>query len=368
MRGAPTRLVAATFLLDLPVDLALDPGLAIPPFGPTIYGRPRVGIYLLRKPDSETLDVEEKLSHFADFFAGVRFTLDPRVDWPSLSLSTTSAAVTILRPTRAKRFQATSRWMTLRFEEALVALDRVLSCIGFLSGVPDVGALRRSDVPPSVLVAIDDHVLEKSPRDVLLTEMQVHSFEEWRAAFSQRDEVFTTAIWLAERLQGEGAPIRLFIDYAQRASRDLLDGRPDQAVLSATIAVETLVSSALRQVWSVRSIPDHVIQRRLRGGFQNLLRDHLRPYLTSAGADQSVIEDWVDECYLLRNQVAHEGAMPSHDAASDAVAHTMRVGITVAEALRIDPATRALGESLPLRFQTPAEVGLARLSRIVKGV
>jgi hypothetical protein len=91
-----------------------------------------------------------RLNISRDFFQGVSFTLDRSVAWSELSRSSTSAAVTIIQPTRAAKFQATEDWLTRRFEEAREALDRVLSCAGFLAGLPNVGALRHSDFPSSV--------------------------------------------------------------------------------------------------------------------------------------------------------------------------------------------------------------------------
>jgi hypothetical protein len=354
-----------TFLLDLRLDLALDPGLSIPPIGRSLYGYPRVRIYLASRPNSLTVDVNRTLEHVQSFFDGVRFTLDPRVDWEALALSSTVASVTILHPTRAARFRPTDRWMTLRFEDAVAVLDRVLSCIGFLAGLPDVGALRRSDFPASVLVALNDRVLEPGNRDVLLSEMQLHSFEEGRSALADSQDIFATAIWLAEYLVGEGASARLFVDYAQRASRDLLDGRPDQAVISATTAIETLTAAVLTELWSHAGDSIARIHRRLEAGFQNLLRDHLRSYLQAAGADETPIADWLAECYVLRNRVVHEGTAPTQQVAANALGATMRLGITIAEALRSDARTRWLGEAIPLRSQKPTERGHVQLARIL---
>lgn len=360
-----SRLVAVTFLLDLRVDLALDPGLSIPPMGRSLYGYPRFRIYLVRRPDSYALEVDQSLQHFQPFFKGVRFKHDPRVDWQSLTLAGTGAAVTVFHPTRAEHFRPTDRWMTRRFEEAVAVLDRVLSCIGFLAQLPDIGALRRSDFPASILVAINERVLEPGNRDVLLTEMQVHSFEEWRSALTSHQDLFPTAIWMAEHLESEGASVRLFVDYAQRASRDLLDGRPDQAVVSATTAIETLTAAVLTELWTHAGDPPAKIYQRLEAGFRNLLRDHLRPYLRVAGADETTVDDWLSGCYLLRNGVVHEGTAPSQQAGITALDATMRLGITIAETLRSGARTRTLGEAIPLRFQTPAERGQAQLPRLL---
>jgi len=354
-------------LLELRVDLALNPGLALPPLGQSLYGYPRAQVYLVGKPSSLTLDVDDALAPFHEFFSGVGLSMDPRVEWAGLTLPSTAAAVTILHPTRAKRFRPTNRWITLRFEEAMAALDRVLTCIGFVSGIPNVGALRRTDFPASVLVCVNDQVLERNQQAVLLTEFQVHSFEEWRERLARNDDVFQTAIWLNERLEGVGAPVRLFVEYVQRAQRDLMDGRPDQAVISATTAVETLAAAVLTQIWRAEGNSHALIESRLDAGFRNLLRHHLAPYMASAGIADPGIEDWLAQCYRLRNKIAHEGYAPSQTAAIAAFAETLRLGVAVAEALRSDAHTRELGESIPLRFQTPEEIGRARLTQLIRG-
>jgi len=79
----------------------------------------------------------------------------------------TVAAVTVLHPTRARHIKVTESWLTRRFEEAFRTLDRFLTCLGFISAAPDVGALRRTDLPSHVPVIIDDGVSESQvPREV----------------------------------------------------------------------------------------------------------------------------------------------------------------------------------------------------------
>ena len=368
MGSRAVRPVAITFILEIPVDLGLDPGLSVPPTGGSIRGSARTRIFLARRPERSILNVRDVLQPLQDFFAGVTFALDSRVDWPSLTRSSTVAAVTVLHPTRAARFRPTDRWMTLRFEEALRALDRVLSCIGFLSGAPDVGPVRRTDLPSSVLVAVDDAVREnREPRQVLLTEMQLHSFEEWTDALVNRTNLLETAMWLADRLDGAGAPFRLFVDYSQRSRRDLLDGATAQSVIAATVAAETLVAGTLRAIWGAAGADDALIRRRMQAGFQNLLRDHIRRYLQSVSMDDGIVSAWIDDCYRLRNRVIHEGFVPDHQASLCALDQTTSLGVVLAEALRKDPRTHGLGESIPLRAQTPEERGRAHLTRLIDG-
>ncbi len=367
MRKKPVRLVAATFILELPIDLGLDPGLAVPPIGRTIYGRAKTRIFLAHRTDSSALSVPDVLSPLGEFFEGIELRLDPGVDWPRLTRSSTVAAVTVLHPTRAAQFRPTDRWMTLRFEEALRALDRVLVCIGFVSGLPDIGAVRRTDFPSSVLAAVDDKVLEEEePRSVLLTELQLHGFEEWTDVVAGRMEIFETAIWLADHLEGAGAPLRLFIDFSQRSRRDLLDGLTAQSVVAAAIAAETAVAATLTAEWRAAGAEEALVRRRMDAGFQNLLRDHLRPYLKSTDGDDAILDSWTEGCYRVRNRVVHEGFVPPHDVAKIALEQTIRLGVTLAEALRHGPRTRALGHAIPLRARADAQRGQALLARLAR--
>jgi hypothetical protein len=54
------------------------------------------------------------------------------------------------------------------------------------------------------------------------------------------------------------------------------------------------------------------INKLLEGtGFMNLIKEHLKNYLKiNFIDDQSIYKDWENNCYTLRNKVAHEGLYP----------------------------------------------------------
>jgi len=368
MAEAQTRLVGVTFLFELPLDLGVDGGHT----ELVVRGKPtkapfRIRIVLRSQDGAKPPSVHTALEAFGDFFDGLQLQDDlPSACRDGIGKATV-AAVTVLHPTRARHIKVTESWLTRRFEEAFRTLDRFLTCLGFISAAPDVGALRRTDLPSHVPVIIDDGVSEgQVPRQALLTALQLYDFEDWRSDFVSRPGVVETASFLFEGMTSGSSPFRLFIEHVQRARRDLHDGRTDQAVLSAGTAVEVLVAVSLRTFWHAEHERQETIDKKLGGGFQNLLKDHLRPRLVALGGEGKVVDDWVSECYLLRNDVAHEGLVPGHAQAKVAVRATVLLGAEIAQVLRNQARFRRLGESLPIRPPTTEERGRAELARLLQ--
>ncbi len=368
MAGAQTRLVGVTFLFELPLNLGVGGGHT----ELVVRGRPakapfRVRIVLRSQDGARPFSVRIALEAFGDFFDGLQLQDDLSSACRDGIGKATVAAVTMLHPTRARHIKVTESWLTRRFEEAFRTLDRFLTCLGFISAAPDVGALRRTDLPSHVPVIIDDGVSEgQVPREALLTTLQVHDFDDWRRTDVGRSGVVDAASLLFEGMTSGRAPLRLFIEHVQRARRDLHDGRTDQAVLSAGTAVEVLVAVSLRTFWHAEHESQEVIDKKLSGGFQNLLKHHLRPRLVALGGEGEVVDDWVSECYLLRNSVAHEGLVPGHTQARAAVRATILLGAEIAQVLRSQARFRRLGESLPIRPPTTEERGRAELARLLQ--
>jgi hypothetical protein len=67
------------------------------------------------------------------------------------------------------------------------------------------------------------------------------------------------------------------------------------------------------------------------------------------GGEGEVVDDWVSECYLLRNSVAHEGLVPGDTQARAAVRATILLGAEIAQVLRSQARFRRLGALLALR-------------------
>jgi hypothetical protein len=333
----PGRPVAVTFVFELPVDLgsAVD-GLLLPGDGKGFTARRRLRVYLRRRLDEER-PVSEALRGLENFFGGLAFETAEDVAFVPRLRGATVAAVTVVHRTRAERFAPTAGWLTRRFEEAFAGVNRFLDGLGFASSVVDVGALRRTELPPWIPVIVDDSVgRTATPRAVLLTALQLHDFDDVRVPRIDPEAV-STAAWLFDRGTGkEGSPFHLFIEYVQRSRRDLHDGLTQQAVLALGTAVETLVAVSLEAMWRAEGGSDASRARKLRAGFQNLLYDHLWRRIDAAGADASAIDDWRLECYELRNEVAHQGLLPDPAAALAAYRSTIRLAVEVAETLRND--------------------------------
>jgi len=133
---------------------------------------------------------------------------------------------------------------------------------------------------------------------------------------------------------------------------------------SACTAVEMLVAVARRATWRADGVRGAAVRRKLDAGFQNLLVDHLKPRVKAAGADSSVVDDWIADCYALRNQIAHEGFVPHHNAAAAACSATMRLAVEVAEMLR-QGGLQDLAKSLLLKCPTEEEGRASELARLL---
>jgi hypothetical protein len=357
---ASSRLVGVTFVLELPVDLgpAID-GVQLRTV-PTRAGQVRI---LVRRRDGDApTPLRQTLAGLETFFSELMLQESDDLKLASRKRYASVAVVSVLHPTRAKHFVLREAWLTRRFDAALDALNRFLAALGYASRSPDVDAVRRTELPAWIPVILDDHVMETStPRGVILTALQLHDFDDWRLARIDPAAV-STATWLFDHASRGDAPFRVFIEYAQHAYRELHEGLAHQAVLSACTAVEILVAVALSATWRAHGAHGAAVRRKLDAGFQNLLVDHLKPRVKAAGADPSVVDDWIADCYALRNQIAHEGFVPRHSAAAEACSTTMRLAVEVAEMLRHD-GLQDLAKSLLLKRPTEKETGVSELMR-----
>jgi hypothetical protein len=362
-----SRPVAVTFVIELAVDLGsrLD-GVSVWPERRTVLGRHRSVIAFIRRPASSTVRLAQAIKGWEDYFDGLNITLDDELEQELPDSMKTVAAVTIVHPTRARSFVCTDDWLTKRFEHAVLMLDQILVTIGFMANLPNAGPLRRTELSTHIPVIVDDTVgSESDGREVLLTELELHSFDDWQAYTVGRPGLIEQAVGHSDFFSGPTAPFRLYIAFTQRALKDCSDGLLEQGVISASLAIEVFAAELLRVFWKQEGEDDATITRKLGAGFQNLLKQHLKPRLTQIGVDPRMIDYWLEDCYALRNRVAHEGFAPTNEAAVTAYQATKGLGAMIGEALRRDPRFGSIGEAMPIRAMTPQELGAIRLSRLV---
>jgi hypothetical protein len=358
--------VDVTFVLELPVDLGPDvDGLLVPT---PVHGFARSNgtrIFMRTRDDKSPGTLSEAFHALENYFAGLELHDGETLGLSAQSECATVAAVTVRHHTRARSFEPSAAWLTRRFEEALTSLNRFLAGLGLASRSPDIGALRRTELPSRVPVLVDDHVAEpRVNRAVLVSALQLHDFEDLRIPLIDEGAV-RTAAWLFSGVRGRSAASGLFVEYAQQARRDLHDGAYQQSVLSGCIAIETLVAGALRALWQADGDSDAGVRRKLDAGFRNLLNYHLWPRIAAAAYDAGAIDAWLQECYRVRNQIAHEGFAPHHSEAFTAHESTMRLAIEIVETVRLDGRLHRFADSLLIRRPSPEELGLAYLSRLI---
>jgi hypothetical protein len=359
-QGPAVAPLVATFLLELPVDLNLPDGATVSAyerrraddidfFGTTPNPGLRIDSRFVfrrtRAADAGTRPVA--FAVFDDFWEGLRF-VDSR---PTLEHLDEPRPKTVVAASTGRlvesvdgRARATEEELTQMFERALEQLNEFLTMLGFVTSHPDVGAVRRTELPTHIPVVLDLDPLGQLPRHAELATMQLHGFTSDPVS----DDLVVYATDLAFRDRADRWPPKPIVGLLHRAYRDRYAGAHDQAVISLGTAIEIMVEIAVGEALRVTGASQERVGRVLQAGFQNLLRDHLAPMLQRLDCDTNVIERWLADCYTLRNQVAHEGYVPSHREVIDASDATWRLAGEIAEALRTDPALAPLGAAFPV--------------------
>lgn len=357
----------ATFLFELPVDLNVSEGATvwayerkhaedIEFFGAT----PKAGMrldsrFVFRR--TRAADAPARSLAFAvfdDFWEGLRFG-DSR---PALEQLDEPMAKTVVAATTGRLVEsvdgkafANQEELTQMFERILGQLNEFLTMLGFASQNPNVGALRRTELPTHIPVVLDIDLFSDLPRHAELSTMQLHGFTSDPVS----EDMVVYATDLAFRDRGERWPVKPVVGLLHRAYRERYAGAYDQAVISLGTATEVMVEIAVGEALRVAGTSEERVDGVLQAGFKNLLRDHLAPMLQRLACDASVIDRWLADCYTLRNLVAHEGYAPSHGEAADAANATWILVGEIAEALRTDPGLAPLGDAFPVRRNRSAD-------------
>lgn len=119
-----------------------------------------------------------------------------------------------------------------------------------------------------------------------------------------------------------------FVDallYHRRAQYDFKHGRYQEAVIKANTFVEMSMYKFLTFIKKDSGETDQKIANILRCGYENILKDHLKPFFESNGqvfdrTDASCkLYDYYNNTYLVRNKIVHEGQHFSFEESSKAL-------------------------------------------------
>lgn len=346
-----------TFLFELPGDLGLTDGATI--FAPEKREDIEFPLFPGVPGMSERTDVDTRfvfrrtpphlssrqtvaLDVFEDFWEGLEFVDSlPGYQRSRAALPTTVVAATtgtISVPGEA----VTELQLTLIFDKVLRQLNQFLTMLGFSSGEADIGAVRRTELPPFIPVVLD--LPFAGQRQLELLTLQVHRFG-WEDRANDPSAVVAADLAFRDR-EGDW-PFAPVVTLLHRARRDRYAGDLEQSVIGLVTATELLVEIVIDGALRAAGEDDRIAGV-LQAGFANIMRNHLRPLVERTGGDPGAVDIWLSDCYSLRKQVAHDGYVPSPDEVRAASLATFGLSSEVVSAMRNDPALAALGALFPV--------------------
>lgn len=359
--------MVVTFLLELPYDVGVRHGATISAY----ERRSRGDVEFFRDdeiPDSLRTDSRfvfrraavagasagaAAMAAFSDFWEGLQFVdSGPALD----ALEAPSAATVVAASTGAIVEEvdgvghATERELTALFERVLRQLNEFLTMLGFSAQNPEIGAVRRTELPTHIPVVLDIDLAGTLPRHAELATMQLHGF----ATDPVADATVLYAHDLAFRDRDDSWPFKPIVTLLHRALRDRYAGVADQAVIELGTAVELLAELVVRESLRRDGASAERVGKVLQAGLTNLLRDHVVPILARQARDRDAAERWIRDCYQLRKQVVHEGHTPTVEEIRQAFHATNDLASEIGEALRSDPRLALLGDVFPLGRPTGA--------------
>jgi hypothetical protein len=352
-----------TFVIGLSVDLHMGAGTTIDAyervdsdlpefFVPQVDSPPSLRVdtrFVFRTISAEqTSDKAPALTAFEDFWEGLDFIeSEPAARLVGNRVPGTAVAATtgLMLRTRDGRGLITEATLTQRFDKVLGQLNEFLTMLAFRLQNPDIGPVRRTDLPPQVPVVIDADLATGAARTLELVAFQLHGFEDAEQATTE--SILDAHDW-AFRNRARPWPFRSVVSLLQRAHRDGYGGEYEQSVIALGTATELLTETVVAEALRVEGASDEAIERTLKCGLANLLRRHLRPFLAAQEADTTAVANWLDDAYLLRKRVVHEGYVPTNEESKVAYQRTRSLAMAVSQAIRSDDRLSSLAEQFPV--------------------
>jgi hypothetical protein len=292
------------------------------------------------------------LETFEDFWEGLEF-FDSQ---PALEEAQRRTPVTVVAASTAVLAEAhdgvasvTEPDVERLFDKTLRQLNELLTMLGYCHQNPEFGSVRRTELPSHIPVVLDIDLASGVPRRVELATLQIHKFEGRDAPST---EIILFAHDLAFRDRLTEWPFRSFVLLLQQARRDRYAAESGQSVMALGTATEVLVEAVVAAALRADGREEDRITTTLDAGFRNLIRDHLVPLLKRLGGDSELPGRWLDDCYPLRNRVAHEGYVPTQAELTQAMDATLDLAGEIAETLRASPTLADVGDQLPISRRT----------------
>lgn len=232
------------------------------------------------------------------------------------------------------------------FVGMLSDLDIWLQAYMVSSGEVDVGSLSLHDLPAHVPWVVDVAAAPDGPRTVRSGMLPIHSRMPNLVAAEGNLEAGRSASLLM--VQGpEAFPFFLPLSLLYQAQGHALAGRGRQAVIDMGTAVESLVSTTIKEAMRVRGSPEEeigqVFEKQWKTIFNRILLETLGIERGSGGAAHS---KWWAEAYKLRTRVVHAGAPVTTAQGEGAVARTWDLFRWTGERLRAQEDLAEMGSAI----------------------
>jgi hypothetical protein len=240
-------------------------------------------------------------------------------------------------------------WLSRRFDEALGVLNQYLVILAALNDEWHISSISRIDLPRSTPWRLDLHP-SSDDWTPPYSNLDVHAtFRDDLPTERPKDEV-VAAIDLIHRYRRGEVPFFDWIELYQAAEHHLGSGRNAQSVIAATTAMEVLVNTLFRVLWSVLELDPERLEGALEAPFKNQLVEILPRFL---GVEKVGLDDpesdpgrWYRDCYLLRDRIVHAGHKPTSPEAMNAKLATRAFAGWIGASLKPDERTDWIGEFL----------------------
>lgn len=256
---------------------------------------------------------------------------------------TTAAAVSLIAPDPSPSRGARTR----HIEECLRLLSLYLGALGMATNDPLVGEFTLGDIASSVEFVSEmrnplgrSHSREHSRVGVHLWERQVMGLP--------RDprKIEDAAILFRAGREGEEIAYPV-VALRHAATRELLAGRRDYAILLFTSSVEVLVDLTITRAWSVLGLPQVQLSEARDAPLVNKLATAQKVMFPSAAPLASAIDTWLRDCYDPRKRIIHSAHAPTQDECSSAATATYDLIAAFGAAIDADARTKGTVGNLP---------------------
>lgn len=196
--------------------------------------------------------------------------------------------------------------------KAIQCIKRIMSVCRYVTGMVNMQSLSEADIFSHV-VRHYDTLGNELPGMVFAIGATMHFGEESQRAIS------VDYLREIKKMLSNNEKISTVAELFADARDNHFFGNYRIAVAEAEGAFEVFIDKYLTDKYRSRGIPEYRISAILESGLKNLLKDHIRQFVSFDYSASSEFREWEAKSYLLRNKVVHDGYTPTMQESKDAV-------------------------------------------------